>query len=103
MIQGGDFTAANGTGGMSIYGEDFEDENFAVRHSRKFLISMAKAGPGTNGSQFFITTVPSPHLDRKHVVFGQIVSRRKVVRLIERVPIYIDGRPAVDCSIIGEL
>ena len=130
MIQGGDFTNGDGTGGESIYvssfilnsdhfvcshthlkfvfngkGEKFADENFKMKHTSGGLLSMANAGPGTNGSQFFITSKDTPHLDNKHVVFGHVVEGMEIVRKIENVKTGDSDKPKVDVIIAdcGEL
>ncbi|KAJ7614132.1 peptidyl-prolyl cis-trans isomerase [Roridomyces roridus] len=106
MCQGGDFTAGNGTGGESIYGEKFEDEGFPVKHTKPFLLSMANAGPNTNGSQFFITTAPTAHLDGKHVVFGEVIKGKSIVRQIENFPTSGGDAPTspiviADCGVLA--
>ncbi|KAA0031281.1 hypothetical protein IC582_000038 [Cucumis melo] len=99
MVQGGDISAGDGTGGESIYGKEFDDENFEVKHERKGMLSMANSGPNTNGSQFFITTTRTPHLDGKHVVFGKVLKGMGVVRSIEHVTTGENACPIADVVI----
>nr|XP_054751766.1 NK-tumor recognition protein-like [Lytechinus pictus] len=105
MIQGGDFSAGTGTGGESIYGGTFADENFELKHDRPHLLSMANRGKDTNGSQFFLTTKPAPHLDGIHVVFGSVLQGQDVVSQVENTRTDAKNRPLTDIRITncGEL
>jgi cyclophilin family peptidyl-prolyl cis-trans isomerase len=99
MMQGGDFTNFNGTGGESIYGTKFADENFKINHTVKGLLSSANAGKNTNGSQFFVTYAPASWLNGKHVVFGKVESGYNICEQIERMPCGADDKPTQKVTI----
>ena len=103
MAQGGDFTNSNGTGGKSIYGENFQDENFKIKHLKRGYLSMANRGPNTNGSQFFMIFKATPHLDGKHCVFGRVCEGIEVLDDIEEVQtgdsdVPVESVRIVDCG-----
>ena len=98
MLQTGDFTNNNGTGGESIYGKKFDDENFIYKHNEPYLLSMANSGPNTNGSQFFITFDKADWLDGKHTVFGKVVKGMEIVELIQNVPTGANDKPITDVT-----
>lgn len=102
MIQGGDYINNNGSGSNSIYGDKFPDENFILKHDEKYLLSMANAGPNTNGCQFFITLDILPHLDNKHVIFGKIFDdeSKQIINQLSNISVNSDDKPVIDCIIV---
>lgn len=103
MIQGGDYINSNGTGSNSIYGDKFPDENFEIKHNEPYLLSMANAGPNTNGCQFFITLDSLPSLDNKHVVFGKLIDNEsiEIINKLALVETDNNDKPTVDCKIVN--
>jgi len=103
MIQGGDYINSNGSGSNSIYGEKFPDENFLSKHDEKYLLSMANAGPNTNGCQFFITLDILPNLDNKHVVFGRLINdeSKQIIDKLSNIDVGTNDKPTVDCKIVN--
>lgn len=101
MLQGGDIINSNGTGSISIYGNNFKDENFYYKHDKPGLLSMANSGKDTNGSQFFITTVPTPHLNDKHVVFGKVVKGLDNILELQNIKTDVSDKPIKDIRIIN--
>ena len=102
MAQGGDFTRGNGTGGESIYGPNFADENLTAsnqKHNKRGILSMANAGPNTNGSQFFLCFKPAPHLDGMHCVFGHVTDGMEVLDIIEKIPCDHNDKPTSQITV----